>query len=271
MKRVLTKWAMATALATVSTIALADEPSIPGQKWFNELNLSLARAIYKVMPRVGKDEDTFVLAPHNPALDTAAPTLAKRFVFLTDKPGTDVVECELGDILRLAWRGNSRSAFSIGVCHKQRNRLIGILNQSPKAISTITEQLLNPKEGFTLDKAGFIKAGFYYNKKTLQDGSELHYSPLFFLQNDTLVMESVVLLDKQGAWIVQSQLGHFCGKGDVALHQQHKLCTDTEAVLGEIAQEIRARFPVGKLAANQVVPTQSAVSASGATMATEKR
>ncbi|MBC7625128.1 MAG: hypothetical protein H7232_17290 [Aeromicrobium sp.] len=270
MKLVLTRWATATAFAAAALTALAQEPPIPGQKSFKEVELIIAKSIYKVMPTKGPPGD-YVLMPQRISKDDKPPAIPKYFVFMKADLGSEAITCEQGEIMRLFWTGNTLSAISVGVCHEQRNKLIGILNQGPKAVSAITAQLLDPKQGFTIDKAGFVKAGFYYNKRTLPDGSELHYYPLFYLQNDGLVVESVVLLDKQGAWIVQSQLGHFCAKASAQLHQQRNICTDTETVLGEIAQEVRAKFPVGKPPASQAVPVRSAPSPSGIATTTEKK
>jgi len=170
------------ALFCLSHSASAADDPIRMQKQFNEFDLKVAKSIYKVVPTNTADPAAYFLMPSRISMTNAPPRDPKIFTFFGENLAAERVVCEQGTILRLFRDSNVDSAISVGICAQQRERIIALLKHAPAAIKVVADHLKTQQgqQSTGSYSDALVKAGLYYNKKVLADGSELYYSPLPF-------------------------------------------------------------------------------------------
>ena len=248
-----------TATAAVLGIGLAAsafaawEGPMPFEKYLDDFDREAARALYTVLPPTSSGTQEFALMPSSLVRGHVAdfPDQPRVFVFFGGNARAERIECDRGSILRIAIHPNPdnrvldvSNALSVGICGSQLSRIKAIARDAPASVRAQQAYVAMHSKA---NMARAEKAGLYFSERNLGAGLRAYHIPMLYPTQDTIAVENVVLVDNEGAWIVQAQLGTLCAKAREPragqAPSQHKLCTGTESVMIEMAKQLRSRFP----------------------------
>lgn len=203
--------------ALVSLLAITEAHSQELAGSASPFERRAANAVYEVFPF---DRQTFQL--------TAYGNDPISFVFYGKTPSDVVpISCEQDGRLRLVSYGNEVGVFTIARCTEQRTRLNALAQDAPaglrRTLDALGQGARRPSE------AELRRAGLFYERRQLADGTQQHYFPVLIVSHGVLPAPTVVTISRSAVWIVQANLTNLC-----SLDAKHRLCTDTMQSLSEI-------------------------------------
>jgi hypothetical protein len=149
--------------------------------------------------------------------------------------------CKQNVIFSIISELNERGHLGVAICNERVALLKSLLKDVPAKVEAMLKALapsMRYHNGGPVNLKDLQKLGWVYEKKTLKDGSELHYFPVISIsEGGPTYLKTVVLIRPDNrAIVVQADILLLCdlnGKGAIL-----PICTDTKEGLSKLVQSL---------------------------------